>query len=447
MPTQRLWLVMAAVAGLALAVGCRPAAPRVPRPIGNEVLGALVPAGIRDAYRAPAFVVRSVANGRYAAAQDAELPPEARIDDSNLILFVEGAGDTADGFRRTARLLAESPYDFRGAASSLVILYLKWCESGNPVAEHMNQKAQQAGAVLLADMLEVHRRRYPGRGHVSLVGFSAGTRVIEKAFSGAASGGDDWHPEAFKRVENVVFLGSSVGTEESMPLVSIRGRFINFVNPRDTHFGDRAAYVAVAGGTADPLKLLQQATVQRRPRFGASVAGFRRLPVLTGTDQFDALEAMAAVPELDSALRAFKMVNVPVPVTLVAFNLFGTPLLDDDLDDYLNQAPNHYIMVGRGPAGRTDVVDFRQYRAAAEEFVRDFVGAAAIRGRLYRFDLKAVSKGANPLGGLPVPLPVPWALFAVPEKPPAETPKESPEPGPPDSKSPAPQTKPEPPGK
>jgi len=111
------------------------------------------------------------------------------------------------------------------------------------------------------------------------------------------------------------------------------------------------------------------------------------------------------------------MVNVQVPQVLVPFNLFGTPLLDDDLDDYLNLAPNHYILVGRGPGGQTGVPTFRQYRAAAEEFVREIVAEAALRGRVTRFDIKAVPHGASPIG---LPLPIPWAILTLPEKEPAE---------------------------
>jgi len=472
----RVSLVLLAVAS-ALLAGCRSApAPRMPRLVGQEVLGALTPAGLREVYRTPAAVVRSIEGTKHIAVQDADLAADSLVDDTNLLVFVEGAGDTVEGFRSTARLVAESPYTFPGGNGRLVVVLLKWSESTNVVAEHMNRAAQQAGAAALVDMLEVHRLRHGSDGHISLIGFSAGTRVIEMAFQGAAAQGEEpsdpgsaeakpggparlavarprglsnspelgmakpdgprarpraepgWHAEALAQVANVVFLGSSIGSEESMPLAGIRGRFLNFVNPRDTHFGDRAAYVAPAGGSADPLKLLQQATIQRRPRFGASVAGFLDLPTLTAIGQFDAVESLERSAGAEVAGRAFKRVNVPVPPTLMAFNLFGDPLPNDDLDDYLNQAPNHYILVGRGPSGRTDVVDFRQYRPAAEEFVREFVAAAALRGRIDRFDLKSVSQGANPFG---VPFIVPWAIFG--SSPPAAEPEKSAEPAVPPS--------------
>jgi len=397
------------LAAALLAGGCGPASHQAQRHIGHEVEGGLSPAALREAYRTPAFVVRQVAGGKHTAVQDVDLSADSQIDDTNLLIFAEGSADTIDGFRQTARLLAESACGFPGDDDRLVILVLKWSQGFSAVAEHLNRAAQEQGAALLADMLEVHHRRHGGRGSVSLIGFSAGTRVIERAFAGAASGNAAWRPEALARVDHVVFLGSSVGYEETVPCGAIHGRFINFVNPRDTHFGDRAAYVAPAGETANPLKLLHQATLQRRPRFGASVAGFRSLPLLTSASQFDAIEALERSSAPEAARRAFKLVNVSVPPMLVPFNLFGDPLPDDDLDDYVNLAPNHYIMVGRGPGGRTDLPDFRQYRPAAEEFVRDIVAPAATRGRIDRFDLKAVSKGANPIG---VPLPVPGAVFS-----------------------------------
>lgn len=411
------------VAGLglaAIAAGCAAEQHHKPRLVGQEVLGALTPAALRDTYRTPAFVVRGLDHHHRAGAQDTDLAADAPIDDRNLIIFAEGAGDTVEGFRQTARLVAESPHDFPGAGDSLVIIHLKWCESGSAVTEHMNHKAQEAGAVRLAEMLEVHRLRHGAAGRVGIIGFSAGTRVTQIAFSGAATHPLDWHAEAFALVDNVAFVGSSMGTEEEMPLRSIRGRFLNFVNPRDTHFGDRAAFVAPAGSAANPLKLLQQATLQRRPRFGASVAGFRALPMLTAVDQFDDLDAMARLAAAGGNAdvgRGFKRVNVPVPPTLMAFNIFGAALPDDDYDDYLNLAPNHYILVGRGSAGRTDLLDFRQYREASEEFVREHLAAAALHGRLHKFDLHAVSRGADPLG---LPTFVPWAVFSPGQKAPEE---------------------------
>ncbi|MCX5655595.1 MAG: hypothetical protein NTY65_13225 [Planctomycetota bacterium] len=405
-----------------VAGGCAPAARQAQRHIGHEVEGALSPAALREAYRTPAFVVRH-GGDRFTAVQDTELSADSQVDDTNLLIFAEGSADTIDGFRCTARLLAESPFGFESNPDRLVIIVLKWSKGISAVAEHLNRAAQDEGAAVLADMLEVHRRRHHSDGHVSLVGFSAGTRVIERAFAKAVSERDAGRHEAFEPVDNIVFVGSSVGLMETPQFEGLRGRFINFVNPRDTHFGDRAAYIAPAGEAANPLKLLHQATIERRPRFGASVAGFHTLPVLTAPSQFEAIEALEHSSAPPAARKAFKMVNVPVPPTLVPYNLFGTPLVNDDLDDYVNLAPNHYVMVGRGPGGLTNVPDFKQYRGAAEEFVREFVGDAAFRGRLDRFDLKTVTKGANPIG---LPTFVPWAILNPGEKEPAPTNAEPP---------------------
>ena len=425
-PKWSCFLAAVLSAAALAAGGCKSAAIQAERHIGHEVEGGLTAAALREAYRTPAFVVRQASGGRFTAVQDADLSADSQVDDTNLIIFAEGSADTIEGFRWTAHLLAESPFGFDSQPERLVIVVLKWSHGISAVAEHLNHEAQAKGADVLAEMLEVHRRRHHSDGHVSLIGFSAGTRVIERAFAKAVAERDAGRHEAFEPVDNIVFLGSSVGLMETPQFEGLRGRFLNFVNPRDTHFGDRAAYVAPAGEAANPLKLLHQATIQRRPRFGASVAGFQSLPLLTAVSQFDAIEALEHSSAPAAARKAFKMVNVPVPPTLVPFNVFGAPIPDDDLDDYVNLAPNHYATVGRGAGGRTDLPDFRQYRPAAEEFVHDFVGDAAFRGRLDRFDLKAVTKGANPIG---LPTFVPWALL---------------NPGAPDAPLPAPEPPPKP---
>jgi hypothetical protein len=266
-----------------------------------------------------------------------------------------------------------------------------------------------------------------GGGRVSLVAFSAGTRVTELAFRGEVAEGESAYPDALACVENIVFLGSSMWCRDPAPFGMIRGRFLNFINVRDTHFGDRAAYAAPAGTSPRVVEWLEQGTLVRRPHFGASVTGFVDLPTLTDAAQFDAIDA--AVRGGAAPLRdAFRRVNVPAPRGLVPYNLFGDPVPDDDFDDYVNLAPNHYVLVGRGPGGSTDAPSFKQYRASAQEFVEEFVAAAALRGRLDRFDLKTLPQGANPLK---VPLPVPWAIFGSGQKTPApEAPEGPPEPKP-----------------
>jgi len=376
------------------AAGCAPQVREAPS-CGPDALGPLDPQGIRAVYNTPAFVMRTLRDGRAAAVHDTEVPAGTVVDDSNLLIFVEGSGDSVDVFRWTARLLAESPYGFPDAPERLVILLVHWSETRDVVVEHLSRDSQLAGAARLHQMLETHRLRHCDGGRVGVIGFSAGTRVMQFAYTGTLPEGAKACPDGLAHADNLVFLGSSIGCEDPMPVESIRGRFVNFVNPRDTHYGDRAPYVAPAGQTVRPLEFLVEHTLVPRPHFGVSVEGFVRAPTLTSAAQFDAIEAPSAEHDRQRLDQAFRTVNVPVPAQLVPKDLLGLPILNDDMDDYFNQAPNHYILVGRGPANRLDGPDFAQYRAAAEEFVRECVGAAAMRGRLLRFDLGIPDGGAK----------------------------------------------------
>ncbi|MGB2976480.1 MAG: hypothetical protein WBD18_10620 [Phycisphaerae bacterium] len=425
MPIRRYSVSAAlALAAALFAAGCAPKAVRQPRTIGAEVLGALTPQALRDTYATPAFVVRDTQEGRYVAFQDTDLADDSHVDDSNLLIYAEGSGDTVEASRWTMHLLAESPHGFPERPDRLVVMLLKWSESRDVVAEHLNRPAQVRAAAVLNAMLEIHRRRHGPAGNVSVIGFSAGTRVTQLAFLGQVPEGEDTHPQGLAHTQNIVFLGSSMCRMDETPFAAIRGRFLSFVNPRDTHYGDRAPYTAPAGEKLRVMEVLKIESLLRHPNFGASVMGFHHLPTITSTEQFGALEAASASP---GVLEAFRMVNVPVPLGLVPYNLFGDPVPNDDADDYLNLAPNHYTMVGRGPAGRTDTPTFKQYRAAAEEFVHEQVAAAATRGRLYRFDLEAQPVGANPVK---IPNLLPWAIFtpAPGKQPPKE--ETAPEPAP-----------------
>jgi hypothetical protein len=417
------------LAGLALAAclagGCAQETACPPHHISHDALGALTPEALRKAYETPAFVVRDTEDGRYVAVQDTALAADALIDDVNLLIYVEGSGDRIPLSRWTMGLLAESPHGFPTCPERLVVVLLKWGETNDVVAEHMNRKGQMAGAGTLNRMLEVHRRRHGGRAHVSVVGFSAGTRVTQWAFQGNLAEGEKAYPEALAHARNVVFLGSSIGCADETPFEMVRGRFLSFVNPRDTHYGDRAPFVAPAGEEPRFGKFLTLEPVMRHPMFGASVMGFRHLPTLTNRDQFDAIERPADAAARRRLEQAFRMVNVPVPDALMPFNLFGDPVPNDDGDDYLNLAPNHYILVGRGPAGRIDTPTFNQYRGAAKEFVREHVASAALRGRLFRFDLEARPASARLLD-VPLPLIFPWAAIHSPEKGNDEAPPKAP---------------------
>ncbi len=423
---QQRWTLVPA--GLALAAcllaGCEPKAERLPRDIGADVLGAFTPEALRKAYETPAFVVRDARKDGNVAFQDTDLEANALVDDRNLLIYVEGSGDRVPLSRWTMGLVAESPHGFPHRPDRLVVILLKWGQSHDVVAEHTNRKAQMAGAAALNRMLEVHRRRHGADGRVSVIGFSAGTRVTQWAFAGTLPEGEKAYPEALAHARNVVFLGSSISCADETPFGMIRGRFLSFINRRDTHYGDRAPFVAPAGEPPRFDKFLTLEPVMRHPMFGASVMGFRHLPTLTQPEQFGAIESAGGPAARRRLEKAFRMVNVPVPDALVPFNLFGDPVPNDDGDDYLNLAPNHYIMVGRGPSGRIDDPAFDQYRSIAKEFVREHVASAALRGRLDTFDLQARPKSAKLLD-VPLPLLFPWAAINPPHKEPAQPPEKT----------------------
>jgi hypothetical protein len=78
-----------------------------------------------------------------------------------------------------------------------------------------------------------------------------------------------------------------------------------------------------------------------------------------------------------------------VPAELVPWSSASLPILDDDLDDHWNRAPNHYTMVGRGPKGTLKSTVFDQYKELTFEFVREQVASAVMHGRIYEFHLRA----------------------------------------------------------
>jgi hypothetical protein len=443
MPERWTLVLAGGILTACLAGGCARETACPPHSLRSDVLGALTPEALRKAYETPAFVARDTQEGRYVAVQDTDLAADALVDDINLLIYVEGSGDRIPLSRWTMGLLAESPHGFPTCPERLVVFLLKWGATHDVVAEHTNRKGQMAGAAALNRMLEVHRRRHGGRGYVSVIGFSAGTRVTQWAFQGNVPEGEKAYPEALAHADNVVFLGSSIGCADETPFEMVRGRFLSFINPRDTHYGDRAPFVAPAGEEPRFGKFLTLEPVMRHPMFGASVMGFRHLPTLTNREQFDAIERPADATTRRRLEQAFRMVNVPVPDALMPFNLFGDPVPNDDGDDYLNLAPNHYILVGRGPAGRIDTPTFNQYRGAAKEFVREHVAAAALRGRLFRFDLEARPESAKLLD-VPLPLIFPWAAIRSPEKGKDEAPPKAPaeETAPPEEKAPSGKTAP-----
>ena len=416
---KRLCLVSLVVLA-AVTAGCGPdKAPEVleHRVLPRDVGGAqLTPSRLADIYGTTVFVyaVRDAAGGEVAVVDDTGAPAGAALDDRRLVIYAEGSGDSFKEFRYTARLIAESPHAFSpGSSGAVLLLPVHWSASGDVVREHVNIEAQRRGAVALQDMVHAHAARHGGApgAFVSLLGFSAGSRVVQMAFGAQLTGkaaeaveGDC--PPYMNTVRDIVFVGSSLSRHDPVPLAGIRGRFINFVNRRDTHFGDRAPNVTPAGSGPRLGKLVNPVTaVQRSPGFGASANGFDRLPTLTSPEQFTVVDASPAGRE------AFRRVNVPVPAKLLPYNIVGTPVENDDLDDFLNQAHNHFILVGRGPAGATSGAEFAQYRDVAAEFVRKFVAPALVLGRVAAAELTAQAKPVTAFDVLTSPLKVPGKMI------------------------------------
>ena len=96
--------------------------------------------------------------------------------------------------------------------------------------------------------------------------------------------------------------------------------------------------------------------------------------------------------------------NVRVPGELKAYNLVGSEVKNDDLDDFVNNAHNHYIMVGRGPGGATGGAVFAQYKDVASEFVRRCVAPALVSGRPATLSLESETRPVAPLKVLTDPI-------------------------------------------
>lgn len=378
--------------------------PAVHRELPTDVATeSLTVAGLVQVYGTSVFVYASgdpESGGRIfddtAAAKD-----DTALADARLLVLVEGSGDSLAGFRHTARLITSSRWAWPGdnAGAPLLIVPLHWCKSADPISEHLDYKAQCQGAAAIQDICRAHALRHSrARGaELSILGFSAGCRVIQMAFGctvkeGQANAVDSGQrADQLRHVANIVFVGASIARDDPTPYDCIHGRFINFVNPRDTHFGDRAPYAAPAGSAVTIDRLVNTRFLERQPGFGASANGFDRLPTFTAPEQFAAADSSPA------ARLAFRMINVRVPPALLAYGLTGLPVNNDNFDDFWNLAPNHYIMVGRGPGGKLDGPMFGQYRNTAAEFVQNFLAPALLRASVPATDLVAKPVRINPL--------------------------------------------------
>ncbi len=383
---SRRCVILLAWACLLLAAGCKSSKPKSAverRHITPELVsGSLTVAALPRVYGVDDFVYATP--GRLITS-DQDNDAGQPLDDSRLIVLVEGSGDSLKGFLYTARLIAKSQVAARLVRQQpLLLLPVRWSHTRNAVSEHMNIKAQKEGAAFLQNMVHAWHLRHGDdpAGGVSLLGFSAGTRVVQIAFGcdvaqGKISATDTGRRPAYMAaVGHVVFVGASISRQDPLPLDVIGGRFINFVNSRDTHFGDRVAFVAPAGAGPVVKHMLSGKSFERSPRFGASANGFDALPSLTRAEHFEAADSSPV------ARRVFRRINFRVPEELVAYGLLGEKLENDNLADFINLAPNHYIMVGRGPGGTTGGLQFGIYRNLAGEFVQSFVASALLTGRV-----------------------------------------------------------------
>jgi hypothetical protein len=393
---------------------------------------ALTPESMTKAYAEHGFVFASgdPKAGGTIIDDTSPRPANLALNDTRLIVLVEGSGDALEGFRYTGRLIAESRAAWQGEAAKLPLLVvpIHWSDTSNPVLEHMNFKAQRRGAGVLQDMLQVHMLRHqstPG-ATVSILAFSAGTRVVQMAFGCQIKEGQITAADTGQRppwagyVVNIAFVGCSIARLDPVPFEGLRGRFVNFVNRRDTHFGDRAPFAAPPGAGPALEHMVSGKFLQRNPGFGASANGFDKLPTLTSAEQFDLVDSSP------KGRQVFRMINFRVPAELLPYGLMGEALESDDLDDFINLAPNHYIMVGRGAGGMVSGPAFTQYREVAAEFVQNFVAAALFDGRVSVSGLTSQPVRITPLDILTSPITVPGKLVEpfLPGPKNAEQPKE-----------------------
>lgn len=422
MQLSRQIAIVPVLAALCLTCGCPPPSvssfppgtelPRVRRVFtAEEVQGPLTGSRVLDLYGAADFVYAEMADiaARTINICSYNSSDGKTIDDARLMIYVCGSGDSPDGFYHTARLLATSPLVWEDDGRPLLIVTVHWAPSRDPVADHTNLAAQEAGALRLQQMAQVHHLRHSNnpQAHVSVMAFSAGSRVAQLAYGceiepgkfNAVSGRH--YPDEMNYIDNIIFLGSSLPRNDPLPFASIKGRFINFVNPRDTHFGDKATYVAPPGVSPSLMRLLSTRIGNHSPASGASAHGFDGIATLVTPQQFEVID------QTEAGRQAFKAVNVKVPNQLTAYGLFGVKMNKDDLDDFINAAPNHYIMVGRGPGGAIDGELFEQYRDVAEEFVRFVVAPAMLTGRVRTTVLFSKPKPLSGMDAVTHPLTMP----------------------------------------
>ena len=356
---------------------------------GSEPLGATE---LREQlYHTEGFVLRkggSENSSHGPVWTDMELPGDDPIEDRNLIIFVEGSGDQVKHFHYSVSVLLDSEVAV-GSGEPILAVLVHWSRTTKIVVEHLSGPNQQAGAQALQEMVVAHQQRWGQEGSCTLIGFSAGTRVIQQAFGAEGVTDEEGNalpalpvPAQMSHVTHIVYLGSSMLREDKLPYDGIRGHFINFQNPRDTHYGDSAPYAAPAGTKADVGRGAKTIFFKKRPRAGASANGFLEIPTLTAKGKWRDAEGS----KMDKPAEWPKKINFVVPRDLIPLGIGQVPLpiptLFDTLDDFWNNAQNHFIMVARGPKGAVDHPTLRWYRGRAQQFVKTEVAQAVFAGEL-----------------------------------------------------------------
>ena len=350
-----------------------------------------ITSALNEVYKTRGLVYRSSASQTSHHGPvwtDAALPADYPINDRHLIIYAEGSGDEVKHFYHSISLLLNSDLAAElGVQITAAVVH--WSKSTKVIDEHLSGKNQQEGAVALQNMVIAHDRRWGDAGSCTLLGFSAGTRVIQQAFGVEGVTDKDGNfkpalprPPEMDHVTHIVYLGSSMLHDQEIPYDQIRGHFINFQNPRDTHYGDAAPYAAPAGNAPDISKGAATIFFKKRPKAGASANGFSQLPTVRAKGSWkDASGRKTGTPTIWP-----KKCNYRVPKDLIPLGVGQIPLplptLFDSMDDFWNNAQNHYIMMGRGPKGTIDSATYRWYRKRAEKFVQNDVAQATLTGEI-----------------------------------------------------------------
>ena len=346
---------------------------------------------VNDVYKTHGLIYRSSSSQTSSHGPvwtDAELPADYLINDRHLIIYAEGSGDQVKHFYHSISLLLNSELAVE-LGDQIAAAVVHWSKSTKVVTEHLSGKNQQEGALALQNMVITHNQRWGDAGSCTLIGFSAGTRVIQQAFGVEGVTDKDGNvkpalprPPDMDHVTHIVYLGSSMLRQQAIPYDQIRGQFINFQNHRDTHYGDAAPYAAPAGNAPDISKGAETIFFKKRPKVGASANGFIQIPTVSAKGTWtDAEGRKMATPTIWP-----KKCNFLVPKNLIPLGVGQIPLplptLFDSMDDFWNNAQNHYIMMGRGPKGAIDSVSYRWYRNRARNFVQTEVAEAVLTGAI-----------------------------------------------------------------